>query len=368
MKKRYIIVPAMLAALFACGIIFSEPIGTMVTQLKDTLAPAVEEVLSSPSPDPVQPDVQPWDFYIWQSSHFSDQTLTVSLPAEDARPRISLSAPSLSPGREYLMLTIDTPSGKELERETLHPGSGRPFSGSIRVPKTTEDSLRLSVYYNGEKYGSYRNWFYGEVKLSRTDTGWKIEKPPAYDGNIALYSQPKDMKKATRATMYIQKNSEQIKSLAREITQGAADDYQKLLLIHDWVTEHIYYDTDRIDSGKLNDLRTTEQVLADKKGVCEDFANLTAALCRSIDIPCAVVAGDAPSAPSDQWVATDEEKPNHAWNEALVDGRWVILDTTWDAGKVYENGKYKEKRPKSWTYFDPTLSLFSCGHRMMEYL
>jgi len=35
-----------------------------------------------------------------------------------------------------------------------------------------------------------------------------------------------------------------------------------------------------------------------------------------------------------------DTKTNHAWNEAFVDGKWIILDTTWDSFNYYENRKY----------------------------
>lgn len=54
----------------------------------------------------------------------------------------------------------------------------------------------------------------------------------------------------------------------------------------------------------------------------------------------------------------------HAWNEAYADGRWIILDTTWDSQNRYENGIFSEAKPCSTIYFDPSLEAFSESHRI----
>lgn len=54
-------------------------------------------------------------------------------------------------------------------------------------------------------------------------------------------------------------------------------------------------------------------------GVCRDFAHLTAALLRALDVPARLVSVSAPQL---------EPMDFHAVVEALVDGRWVVVDST----------------------------------------
>lgn len=54
-------------------------------------------------------------------------------------------------------------------------------------------------------------------------------------------------------------------------------------------------------------------------GVCRDYAHVTAALLRALDMPARIVSVYAP-----QLVPMDF----HAVVEALVDGRWVVVDAT----------------------------------------
>ena len=104
--------------------------------------------------------------------------------------------------------------------------------------------------------------------------------------------------------------------------------------------------------------------------MCLGFATLMASLCRSIDIPCNVVSGYAlgvgdDTAWTEETAVTDEQ--NHAWNEVYVDGRWIIVDTTWDCTNKVENGEMVRGSGVSHLYFDANLQSFSANHKIIEY-
>jgi len=74
------------------------------------------------------------------------------------------------------------------------------------------------------------------------------------------------------------------------------------------------------------------EVLAKAKGVCQDYAHLAVALCRSIGIPARYVSGyffassDATGADVD---GDEVEVQTHAWFEAAIpDWGWLALDPT----------------------------------------
>lgn len=110
-------------------------------------------------------------------------------------------------------------------------------------------------------------------------------------------------------------------------------------------------------------------VLHNKRGVCEGYANLFAALVRAQNIPCRVQVGYAlgngikPVWSEDNLNAA---KSNHAWNEAYVDGRWMIIDTTWDSTNSIENGQWMKGTSINHIYFDAHIKFFSMSHRSME--
>jgi transglutaminase-like putative cysteine protease len=74
------------------------------------------------------------------------------------------------------------------------------------------------------------------------------------------------------------------------------------------------------------------EVLAKAKGVCQDYAHLAVAMCRSVGIPARYVSGYffASSDASGADVAGDEVRvQTHAWFEAAIpDWGWLALDPT----------------------------------------
>ncbi len=66
----------------------------------------------------------------------------------------------------------------------------------------------------------------------------------------------------------------------------------------------------------------SSEVFADRRGVCQDFAHVLLALCRSIRIPALYVSG---------YLHTPEANATHAWIEVFLPGvGWCALDPTHD--------------------------------------
>jgi len=115
-----------------------------------------------------------------------------------------------------------------------------------------------------------------------------------------------------------------IAALSKRITATAKNDTEKARSIHFWIAKHIKY------SGKLTG-QTPLQTLKTRLGVCQDIAELFVEMCKSVNIPAAVVVGYAksdgylPSMPF-YW----EE---HAWNAFKAEGEWHLCDVTWDCNR-----------------------------------
>jgi len=177
----------------------------------------------------------------------------------------------------------------------------------------------------------------------------------------------------------------QVTAQAMAIVEGLSDDMDKLKAIYDWVTANIYYDYGMLE-GKSPRFVTAAQTLDFQKSVCEGFANLTAAMCQAAGIPCRVVTGFAAGVGTDatigsvwdcyeEWLKTGdletfraqmEQYTNHAWNEAYVNGRWVILDTTWgcnnDAVLLDSGMYYRISGTPTDAYFDLSVEALSQSH------
>ena len=109
----------------------------------------------------------------------------------------------------------------------------------------------------------------------------------------------------------------QTEELADEICAGCETDEDKVKAIYQWIIQNFEYDYDYYAFIQHFDIR---QTLHTRKGVCYDFSNLFAALCRSQNIPCYVVDGK----PYDHSLAA------HTWNRVYYDGTWWDADVTND--------------------------------------
>lgn len=125
---------------------------------------------------------------------------------------------------------------------------------------------------------------------------------------------------------------------AQELVQGKNSDTEKLNAIYKYLVNNFRYDYQKLGnlpSNYIPNINTTDDT---KKGICYDFSSLFAAMLRSVDIPAKLVKGYA-----------DEIQGYHAWNEVYIDGKWQLIDTSYDIQmKEYSqqfamyksNGKY----------------------------
>ena len=117
----------------------------------------------------------------------------------------------------------------------------------------------------------------------------------------------------------------QTEELADEICADSDTDAEKVQAIYNWMIVNFEYDYDYQTLLQYFDVRRT---LSTHKGVCYDFANLFAALCRSQNIPCYVVDG----------TPYNRATEDHTWNRVYYDGCWWDLDVTNDITSI-ANGK-----------------------------
>ena len=277
----------------------------------------------------------------------------------------------------YIMLQLNNPDGTEAYQETEHRGTSGEVSFSLKnvkpQSKGTFHSFQMRMYSNSERYGDYTGFL--ELSVEKTDSDWHIVNSPVYERNY-LFAQDErtDANALTyylKASERIQSDNDSIQETADQIASGAANAYEKALLIHDWVSDNIYYDRDafykRADGGDSSALGT----LRSRRGVCEGYANLTCALLRAAGIPAKTVSGYALGISGGnefpESVLQGTGDANHAWVEACIGGRWITLDTTWDSGNSYEYGQITDSSGcRSHRYFDISRELLAQDHAVMD--
>ncbi len=117
---------------------------------------------------------------------------------------------------------------------------------------------------------------------------------------------------------------------AAEVVQGAPDDLGALERIYHYVVENVTYDQEKAENLPSGYLPDIDETLATGKGICFDYASLTAAMLRSQGIPTKLEIGYA-------------GKVYHAWISVyLEDKGWIdrIIEFTGDG----------------WTHMDPTFA------------
>jgi len=101
-----------------------------------------------------------------------------------------------------------------------------------------------------------------------------------------------------------------------EICVDATTDKEFIAAAYNWILNNLTYDDYRPAYQCFNVKRT----LSLKSGICYDFANLFAAICRSQGVPCYCING----------YRRDNVNYQHAWNRVFFDGVWWNMDVTFD--------------------------------------
>ena len=143
----------------------------------------------------------------------------------------------------------------------------------------------------------------------------------------------------------IQSESPEIVALANELTKNLSNERKKAKAIYDYVTKNITYDVEKLKNQTYAWDDSALKTLNIKTGVCQDYAYLTIALLRASNIEARYVTGYAGE--------------RHAWVEAKVHGKWLIMDPTWGAGYI-ENDTFIPKYSDE--YFDPDPATFAKTH------
>lgn len=117
---------------------------------------------------------------------------------------------------------------------------------------------------------------------------------------------------------------------AKELTKGKTTDNEKVKAIYEYIITNINYDYDLAANLSTDYLPSIDRTLTSKKDICYGYAALFAAMLRSLDIPTKLVMGN-----------TSYVKEYHAWNEVMLNGKWVVIDTTVDAGLKKGNKKFE---------------------------
>ena len=277
----------------------------------------------------------------------------------------TLTVSGVSPESRWLLVEI---AGERLPQfKTI---GKKQFSETFRLNAYQKDEpVTINIASGADQYGTYQYLFYdGDVVINYANGSWEFESALAIlNNNLSMYEDW-----VNPADALGEEFEDEVMTLSEKIVGEETDEYKTLRLIHDWVADNIYYDYDYF-YGKVERslLYTVAEIIEKKYAVCEGYATLTKALLQAQGIPCIKVTGYALGIGTDGGWTEDTmaiKKSNHAWNEAFVDGRWVVLDVTWDSGNKYENGEFIYEGLRGPKYFDISQEQFAKDHKLLRRL
>ena len=254
-------------------------------------------------------------------------------------------------------------------------------NGNHRIPTglVQDGDYFLQVFTGTDRGDLYRGFVQGEEIPLRIVRGVpSFQEPRYYQRNLTLLRRlarsARNTGRMLRAERTYPCDHPEIRSLAASITVGLNDEYGKLLAVHDWVAENIFYDYDSLRrlNGRLVALdRSTLNVLRTRRAVCQGYSDLAVSLLRACGIPSETVKCFALGQGTEGGWEHPENRVNrinHAFTAALIRGRYVLLDITWDSDNVYSQGRYAHVTGqwKIRKFFDVSPLLFSVGHRMIR--
>lgn len=247
----------------------------------------------------------------------------------------------------------------------------------IKIPALTDGKYTLHIYYKSK---TKRNFFIGlntsngfPFQIINNNVTTIIGKP--FEGNKELFLRLNDefVDSHNNSTIpYDQFIPQEIITLAHKIIRTSFSNYDKILAIHDWVAENIYYDYDSIeDNSYMLQKKDALSVLRKRRTVCSGYSELVRTLLRAVGVPAINMDCFALNAMIDggwEKESNMSDAANHVITFAYADDRWIMLDTTWDSDNEYRHGEYQQKggHGVSHQYFDCTLAFFSYTHRFIK--
>ncbi|MGA2172474.1 MAG: transglutaminase-like domain-containing protein [Sedimentisphaerales bacterium] len=151
-----------------------------------------------------------------------------------------------------------------------------------------------------------------------------VVKPVSAPAGVALPYNGTDKKifEETRPSRYLQSDDAKIIAIAKRAAGDAKDAAEAARKIERFVAGYV------TEASLSVGYASASEVAVSRRGDCTEFAVLCAATCRAAGIPARVVMGVA-------YVEDFEGRTGfggHAWTEAYIGGKWVGLDSAFNAG------------------------------------
>lgn len=141
------------------------------------------------------------------------------------------------------------------------------------------------------------------------------------------------------AQALLKNEASSLEQAALQIAEREKDPYQRVKAIHDYIALRTFYDDVALAKG-LYPPQDAKTVFAQKKGVCAGYAKLFIEMTKAVGLKSSYVVG----AIRDKNASVTGSE--HAWNAVQIEGRWFLVDVTWDSPNKLSQKKLSQKAPK----------------------
>jgi transglutaminase-like putative cysteine protease len=180
---------------------------------------------------------------------------------------------------------------------------------------------------------------------AKNETAPPLETKPAWPSTHALHP---------IVTSIPPEEETSIESVGKYIAAHEQDPALRVKALHDYVANRTAYDGPAYRAGNIPiEDGDAEKTFERRLGVCAGYAQLLAALGKASGDEIVYVVGN---------VRTEDSPVDgapHAWNGAKINGRWYLIDPTFDAG--YLDGETFHKKYTSDYLFTPP-DVFGVSH------
>ncbi len=221
----------------------------------------------------------------------------------------------------------------------------------VKVKYDTDDYTKIKVIVKKGQQKYVYNMYDGDevFPLQMGDGSYNVKIYKNKSGN--KYTP----KKSASANLKLKKNQVYLQSvqnvnwndkckaiaLAKKLSLNTIKDEEQFKNVYNEIVRTIAYDHEkarRVVSNKRY-LPVIDKTIEERKGICYDYSSLMASMLRSLNIPTKLIKGY-----SDYTGGV-----YHAWNEVLLNGKWIVVDTTTDA-TLYKSNKNIEAAKKESKY------------------
>jgi len=115
-----------------------------------------------------------------------------------------------------------------------------------------------------------------------------------------------------------------------DILKKKANDESKAKSLYNKLVQEWVYDFEKLKNDEPNYVPVIDTLYKSKKGICYDYSSVIAGGLRKSGVPTRLVMGYA------SYVDV-----YHAWNEILINGKWIIVDATADSQYYKAKQSYK---------------------------